>query len=695
MESREGKRQKPKGISGRVGIVDGRPQTADVGAHSAYSALRIPHSALWRDPFLWLSLALTIFAVAPFLLPGYFWGANDARHHVYFLFEFDRLVQDGIWWPRWSPDFAFGYGYPFFNIYGPLSHFLAQLLLHFGGLSHTTAVKSIFGLGIVLSAGTMYGYVRSLAGRRAGLLAAVVYTYIPYHLLVLYVRGNLAESTAFLWLPLCLWSFREMVRRPSFGWIAAGAISYAGLLLTSNLVFVLFTPLLVLYILVLLLFRASGVRQQMWQAIQFVRSAVAPALGGILGIGLGAVFLIPMVLERNYVRTDQWFDGRYNYRDDFLYFFQLFSPRWGFGSSQTGPDDPIGFQLGAVALLFAILGIFVSYSIPRLRPEVVIFPIVAIGTIAVGLGPFAFLWEWPIVGGILQSAQFPWRWLPIAALLLSILAGLLLAEDEDPLVTDAKGSSFSLTLLAPVAVVILASYPLLQVEISEPAEGPVGLAALMRFQRDADEMTGSTVWVREIPTWSPIAEHYVVELDEARLPVTPITSKVDYESVDYEQIAVGSVAHNTVMEEIYFCTEPGNRPGDCTPRSDQRIVFNHFYYPGWRAYLLNGEQGEIVEELPIVPEGCLPPGETTAEPGRMACPGFPTYAEAATRIALETRESTLGRMVVPVPPVGEGYILLRYEDTPPRRIGGWISLATVAILVVAGLLNWRRSKRGQ
>jgi hypothetical protein len=89
---------------------------------------------LWRDPLLWLALALTAFAMAPFLLPGYFWGANDARHHVYFLFEYDRLVQDGIWWPRWSPDFAFGYGYPFFNIYGPLSHFLAELLLHFGAL---------------------------------------------------------------------------------------------------------------------------------------------------------------------------------------------------------------------------------------------------------------------------------------------------------------------------------------------------------------------------------------------------------------------------------------------------------------------------------------------------------------------------------------------------------------------------------
>ena len=111
--------------------------------------------ALWRDPLFWLTLALTSFAVAPFLLPGYFWGANDARHHVYFLFEYDRLVQDGIWWPRWSPDFAFGYGYPFFNIYGPLSHFLAELLLHFGGFSYTAAVESVFGLSVVATAGAI------------------------------------------------------------------------------------------------------------------------------------------------------------------------------------------------------------------------------------------------------------------------------------------------------------------------------------------------------------------------------------------------------------------------------------------------------------------------------------------------------------------------------------------------------------
>lgn len=607
----------------------------------------IPNTPLLRDGFFWLALALTIFAVAPFLEPGYFWGANDARHHVYFLFEFDRLWQDGVWWPRWSPDFAFGYGYPFFNIYGPFSHFIAQLFHSFAGFDFVAAVEIVFGLSIVASAGAMYGYVRSLAGRTAGLLAALAYTYAPYHLLVLYVRANLAESMAFVWLPLCLWAFRACVRRPSFWAVTGAALAYAGLVLTSNLVWVLFTPVLMLYILVLLLGGENG--EWRLEIGRLVRSALVPLAGAVTGLGLSAVFWLPMLLERGYVRVDQWFDGRYNFRDDFVYFFQFFSPAWDFGVSLPGPDDTLSFQIGPVLLLFALLGGLAAWQRRGLRPEVAVLAGTGLLGAALGWMPLAPLWDWPLVGAILQSAQFPWRWLPLTVVGFSVLAGLVLhgtGEDDS--------ARLSLPTLLAAALLILSSYPLLQVEIVPPAEGPVGLAALMRFERDADEMTGSTAWVKEIPTWSPMAEYYI-NLDKAGQPVTPVTSKVDYEALDYSVLAVGSVAHNTVMEEVYFCTNPGARPGDCTPRDDQRIVFNHFYYPGWRAWLLDGEHGPPVEELPIIPE--------------------------------ET--GTLGRMTVPVPPVGEGFILLAYGDTPPRTVGRWLSVATLFVLLVGTVLAWR------
>ena len=94
-----------------------------------------------RDPYLWLVLLLCLPAIGPLLQPGYFWGAHDARHSVYFLYEFNNAIQDGIWYPRWSPNQSFGFGYPFFNIYGPLSSYVGEGL-YLTGFDIVTAVNT-------------------------------------------------------------------------------------------------------------------------------------------------------------------------------------------------------------------------------------------------------------------------------------------------------------------------------------------------------------------------------------------------------------------------------------------------------------------------------------------------------------------------------------------------------------------------
>ena len=86
------------------------------------------------DPNLLLVVLFSLFTIGPLLQPGYPWDAHDARHSVFFLFEFDQGIQDGIPYPRWQPDFAFGYGYPFFNIYGPLATYVAEAFYLLGQL---------------------------------------------------------------------------------------------------------------------------------------------------------------------------------------------------------------------------------------------------------------------------------------------------------------------------------------------------------------------------------------------------------------------------------------------------------------------------------------------------------------------------------------------------------------------------------
>ena len=610
-------------------------------------------TSLWRDGLFWLTLAISWFAVAPFTLPGYFWGANDARHHVYFLFEYNRLVEDGIWWPRWSPDFAFGFGYPFFNIYAPLSHFLAEVLFHFLGLSYTAAVESIFGLSVLGSAAAMYLFVRAWGGRQAALVAALVYVFLPYHLLNLYVRANLAESMAFVWMPLCLWTMRQVLVRPhprglDYRWLVGLALSYAALMLTSNLIVVLFSPFLGIYALVLTFVYGAPARGRKASMAQWAGNLLRrgwPGMMGLLaGLGLSANFWLPMVLEYKWVRVDQWFDGRYDFRGHFVEWYQLFSPAWGFGVSMVGPDDPIGFQLGLAALLFAVAGvILVWHKAGQLRWEIGVWVVGALVSVFVALSWAAPLWQLPLVGGLLQSAQFPWRWFSVTSVALSALAALPLLNAP-----DHGRHGLSLGVVGMAAVVLLSSYPLLRVEISEPAEGPVSLAALMRFQQSSDEMTGSTYWTKEIPTWSGMADIYITQ-DRNGEVVRPVENIIAAEFLDYNKntgFVVDSIAHNTVMQEVFYWS----------PLPGRKIVYNQFYYPGWRAYLLDGAGGKPVQELKVVPES----------------------------------EGTLGRMTVPVP-VGEGYVLLRFEDTLPRIVGRWISLVTLASLVVGwGIAAWNR-----
>ena len=89
----------------------------------------------------------------------------------------------------------------------------------------------------------------------------------------------------------------------------------------------------------------------------------------------------------------------------------------------------------------------------------------------------------------------------------------------------------------------------------------------------------------------------------------------------------------------------------------RRITFNRFWYPGWTAWLLDGKDGRPVRKLP-----------------------------------LEREDGPLARIVVPVP-AGEGYILLRFEDTPLRAAAKWVTLVTLgAVVIAAVILRIRRRK---
>jgi hypothetical protein len=601
------------------------------------------HNRARFDPNLILVVLFSLFTIGPLLQPGYMWGAHDARHSVYFLFEFDQGIQDGSLYPRWQPDFAFGYGYPFFNIYGPLSNYAGEVfrLLGFG---FADAVKIVFALAVAGSGLAMYSFVKQVLGRRAGLVAAVAYMVIPYRLVDLYVRAALAESVAYLFVPLVLWGVWATLHRPRLANVLGLAFAYAALLVTHPLTALLLTLILVLYIALLALARLNDEqpfrrlsRESLLPLLGHLGHVLLPsALGLALGLGLSAVFVLPAMTENRFIRLDQWYGGRYAWGGDFVEFFQLFSPRWGFGASVPGPDDNVSFQLGVVPVVLSLLALAPLVS-RRARAGLsrqavrltAFFAALTAVVVFLMLGISAPLWE---VLPLVRLAQFPWRLLALTVVSMSFLCGAAAqgARSEKSRVPAAARLPGTSTLVL-VALLVLGSLPYLRVEMSDR---PVSLAGLMQFQQSADEMTGSTAWVRRIPDWSPMADYYIAG--------EPVTSRIDYNSF-YRQVGRTRARTLELGSDSEFVEYSAERP--------VLLTFNIFYYPGWRAYLVEPDTDAVVEELPISLRG------------------------------------ELGLMTVRVP-AGVGRVLVQLEDTPIRTLGAAVSLGSLMLVAALALLGF-------
>ena len=213
---------------------------------------------LGRVPAGWWIVLLTLPALFPLARSGFF-ESHDGLFHAYRLGALDRAVRAGILYPRWFPEFAFGYGHPVLNFYGPLSYYwgLPFTLL---GANAVLGLKFVFATGLVASGLAMYLFARSYMGPAPALVAGVFYAYVPYHLLDVYLRGALAEFLSFVWFPLVLWAFHELVHASPSAMLARmawAALSLAALVITHSLSALIFAPVFLAY-LALLLSRARS-----------------------------------------------------------------------------------------------------------------------------------------------------------------------------------------------------------------------------------------------------------------------------------------------------------------------------------------------------------------------------------------------------------------------------------------------------
>jgi hypothetical protein len=150
-------------------------------------------------------------------------------------------------------------------------------------------------------------------------------------------------------------------------------------------------------------------------------------VSGILGVGLGSFFFIPVLIEQKLIQTKYFTLDYLNYEAHFVTLYQLFISRiWGHGPSIFGPNDDISFAVGWPHwwLIFPLLGISIYLIIKKIKLDkaLLILSLLAFFAFSTFLthGRSDPIWKnIPIMAII----QFPWRFLGLSIFFLSFAAG--------------------------------------------------------------------------------------------------------------------------------------------------------------------------------------------------------------------------------------------------------------------------------
>ena len=114
---------------------------------------------------------------------------------------------------------ANGFGYSWNLFYGPLSSFLI-VLLNFITNNIIIAYKLLVFLGMFFSGFTMYCFLKKLAfDKNIGVLGAILYITMPYHLTDLYVRNALGEFLSYIFVPLVFLGLYNLFNKEKKDWL--------------------------------------------------------------------------------------------------------------------------------------------------------------------------------------------------------------------------------------------------------------------------------------------------------------------------------------------------------------------------------------------------------------------------------------------------------------------------------------------
>jgi uncharacterized membrane protein len=266
----------------------------------------------------------------------------DGYLHLLRVVEIHECWQDGVFYPRWAPDMAFGYGYPIFNYFAPMLYHLTEVV-HLLGLGFESAFKSVVIGCLVFGGWGIYALTKDILNPRAGILAAAAYVYTPFMLREVFVRGGYAQILAMCIMPAALWSFRRLLTRDQPIYLLTTAVLCGAIVFSHNVGGMLFFPFLALFGVWII------VSLRRWDKIKWMLVALVTSLT------LVSFFLVPSLAENSLVKLDRVMEDYFDFGRHFLTLREILSPSVVPDSASFNPVWLL--NLGTAQVILGLLGL--------------------------------------------------------------------------------------------------------------------------------------------------------------------------------------------------------------------------------------------------------------------------------------------------------------------------------------------------
>ena len=360
---------------------------------------------------------------------------HDLEFHYGRLVALARTIKNGDFFAL-IHDAFYGYGYANGLFYGNFFLYLNAILINLG-VDYLTSFKLLYFFINVGTVFSIYLCSKSISkDKKISVIITILYMFAGYRLVDIFVRGALGEMLAFMVIPIIILGLYEIVFRDYKKWYIF-TIGFVLLLLSHIITSVLFAVFVVLFILI-----------NIKQFIKEKERILYLIISGVVGLGLGAFFVLPILEQRSYDYINIFVNGSSLSVKDFIVSFkELLLPR-----------DFFSLTIGYSLMLVLPIRFFIkkknveNKNLLKFADSLFVLGIIAwIATTKV--------FPWVKLDKILNFMQFPWRLLIIATSFISfsyLVYFMILSKDKKKLSKIVLITSY--VIISLVSLVLIGAY---------------------------------------------------------------------------------------------------------------------------------------------------------------------------------------------------------------------------------------------